>query len=150
MYVERIDGLSVADSVDVPSLRDLATILRVPVEQWPAADLVATISASEAVATPRHNVHFTIDVNNKGTRPTRASVRMRLQGEGGTDLLRDWFPQVGAGQTIRLEFDALLQAGRATAVVTVEPAPSAKVIRESQPKKDPAFTIVNVPTWRRQ
>ena len=126
-------------------------MLRVPVEQWPAADLVATISPSETVPAPGSNVRFTIEAANKGTRPvTRASVRVLLQREGGAEILRDWFPEVGAGQSVRLGFAAALPAGRAIAVVTVEPARGAKVMRESHPRSDPAFTIVGDPTWRRQ
>jgi hypothetical protein len=151
VYVERMDGSHVLDSLDVPALGELANMLRVPVKQWPAVDLVATISASEAARAPGRSVRFTIDVANRGTRPVaRAFVRVRVQGEGGVDILRDWFPGVGAGQSVRLEFNAPLPPGPATAVVVVEPARSAKVFRERQPRRDPGFTMVGDPTWRRQ
>jgi hypothetical protein len=135
------------DSLDVPSLRDLANMMSVPVDQWPTADLVATISAIEA---PAGSVRFTIDVTNRGTRPVmQVSVRVRVSGDG-VDILRDWFPDVKAGQVTRLEFNAPIPPGPATAVVEVKPAARSKTIRESSPRRDPAFTIRGDASWRRQ
>jgi hypothetical protein len=148
-YVERLEGSLPVDSLDVPSLRDLANRLRVPANEWPAVELVPSISASEVLAAPGDTVRFVVEVTNKGTRPvTHAFVRIRIQRDGDAEILRDWFPDLGAGQSSRLELDARLPTGRATAVVVAEPPVEA--VSKLHPRPDPVFAVVGDPTRRRQ
>jgi hypothetical protein len=151
VYLDRLEDTRVVDSLDVPFLHELANSLGVPTERWPAVDLVARVFASETMPRPGSDVRFTIDVVNRGTRPVqRARITLRLQREGGGEILWDWFRDVGAGQTVRVEFTATLPAGRATAVVTVRPPDTAGTFRAARPWRDPAVTIVGDSTWRRQ
>jgi hypothetical protein len=142
IYLERLQAADrgAVDTLDVHSLAELADALRLPAERWPVADLIASITASEAFPLPGRSVRFDIDVTNKGTRSSRAAVRVKLQREGGDELWRDWFEDVGAGQSIHLTFTATLPAGRGIAVASVEPARSSKVVR--RPRRDPAVAVV--------
>lgn len=151
IYVERrIDGRPV-DSVHVSSLADLPQSLLVPPELWPAIDLAATISASNSAPLAGETVRFTIEVTNRGSRAiTRAWVRATVDRDGASQSLQDWFPSLGAGETVRLQFATLLPAGRATVVVKATPAQTTETFGDNVGRHDPAVLLVGGGSWPRQ
>ena len=151
IYIDRFEGTRVVDSLDVPALRDLAARLEMPDREWPAIDLVAAVSASDARPRPGTPVRFTIDAVNRGRRAVqRAIVTLVVQREGADEIRSDWLRDLEGGQTVRIEFTATLPTGNGIAIVTIRAPQTAETFRGGDRRRDPVVAIVGDPTWRRQ
>jgi hypothetical protein len=150
-YIDRFEASRVVDSLDVPALRDLAARLAVPDQEWPDVDLIAAVSAGAARPLPGAEVRFAIEVTNRGRRAVqRALVTLVLQRDGAEEIRSDWLRDVGAGQSVLIQFAATLPTGNAIAIVTVKPPQTAETFRGADRRRDPAVAIVGDQGWRRQ
>jgi hypothetical protein len=133
VYIDRLDGLTRVDSLDAP-VTDLAAALKVPFDRWPESDLYTEITWTPRTPAPGQTVTFTIEAGNKGRRNVeRASLRLMIAPccENGREVHAEWFPHFAAGQSARFTMDVVLSEGLATALASISPFHSVKVVRES-------------------
>jgi hypothetical protein len=149
VYIERVDGLTRVDSLDVPSLSP-GTLLRLrilPFDQWPAAAFESTIAWDPPDPAPGGEVKFSISVRNTGARSIdRAWISILISACcSGTEVRHEWFPRIAAGESVRVEASLPLPEGTALAMLSVRPWQGDKIVRESNPGARPTVASVGVP-----
>lgn len=134
VYIERLNGLTPIDSLDVPSLSQ-GTLLRLrvlPFDEWPAAAFESTITLDPPHPSPGETVRFSISVRNTGQRSVdRVWISILISPGPGAEARHEWFPRIAAGQSVRVEAALPLSEGQALAMVSVRAWQGAKRVRES-------------------
>jgi hypothetical protein len=69
-------------------------------------------------------------------------VSVRIQCEGGSEIVKTWLQDLGAGQTARVDIPAPLPTGNAVATVTIRPPQGPETFRGTDGWRPPAFVIV--------
>jgi hypothetical protein len=96
-------------------------------------------------------VLFSIGLVNRGLRAVeRAMVTLRIQREAGSEIVRKWLQDIGAGQTVNVEVEALLPTGNAIATVTIRPPLGPETFVGADRWRDPAVVVVGELPKRRQ
>jgi hypothetical protein len=148
VYIERLDGLTRVDSLDVPSLSQgtLLQLRMLPFDQWPAAAFESTITWDPPEPAPGGEVTFSISVRNTGARSVdRAWISILISPCcSGTELRHEWFPRIAAGESVRVEATMPLPEGKALAMLSVRPWQGDKIVRESNPAARPTVASVGV------
>ncbi len=146
VYIDLFAVDRVVDSLDVAALGELPLRLQAAqaaAELWPEVDLDATVRASESSPKAGATVLFTIDLVNRGSRAAeRAVVTVRIQREGGSEIVKTWLQDLGAGQTSRVEIPASLPMGNAVATVAIRPPQGPETFRGAEGWRAPAVAIV--------
>jgi hypothetical protein len=129
------------DSLDVPSLHELESMLQLPRDQWPTVDLQPSISLAPAVPVAGEPVQLTIEVTNKGK---RSLDRARVEVVIGwccpqEEIRKDWFPRISAGHSVRMTVALPTPDPSMLAVASARPGPSMKRVRESTPDRSTAY-----------
>jgi|SRR3954468_963741 hypothetical protein len=150
VYIERLDGATRVDSLDVPSLSQgtLRQLRMLPFDQWPTAAFESTIAWDPPDPGPGGgDVKFSISVRNTGTRSVdRAWISILISPCcSGTEVRREWFPRIAAGESVRLEAAVRLPEGQALAMLSVRPWQGDKIVRESNPGGKATVASVGAP-----
>jgi len=123
-----------ADTLDVPSLRDLRTYLDLPVAQWPQVEFTVAIEPTPLRARRDEIVRFKFVVANVGFRDAeRAAVQIMISCCDNRERRFDWFPRIPARGTVVADVSMRLTDGRAVAAINVMPGPTRIDFRESNP-----------------
>jgi hypothetical protein len=149
VYIERLNGLTPIDSLDVPSLSQ-GTLLRLrllPFDEWPAAAFESTITWDPPHPSPGETVRFSISVRNTGRRSVdRVWISILISPCcPGTEARHEWFPRIAAGQSVRVEAEVPLSEGQALAMVSVRAWQGAKRVRESNGETRPTVASIGYP-----
>jgi hypothetical protein len=144
VYIDGLDGNTVVDSLDVPTLGALEASLRRPRDQWPTNDLQTEITWTPSNALPGDIARVTIEVANKGRRSVdRAFVSILIAPCcPGDEVRRDWFPRVAAGESVQLTVS--LPLGEASTLVSAmaRPAHSPKRVVDANERDQHAATAL--------
>ena len=156
IYIERLDPeraleQHAVDSLDVKTLADLESRMRLPFDQWPTVDFRTAVTWVRETPEPDNLVRFRISVENRGQRDAdRAAVSVLLsipQFTGKpTEIRREWFPRVPAGETARLEIFARVPRGDATVIVSAATTHGFKRVREINSNDND--TVMHIPSLR--
>ena len=148
LYVERLNGSTRVDSLDVPALGDLSQLLDTPFEDWPTVDFESTVTWDPPNPAPGATVRFSIVVRNTGKRAAnRACIKILISPCcARVEARHEWFPLIAPGQSVRVEVAVPLPEGKAMAVVSVKPWLGYKMMRESDPDKIPTAVPVGYPS----
>jgi len=145
VYIERVDGTSYRDSLDVPTLAALPDMLSTPFDRWPPADFDAAVSWTPRRPMPGDTVLFRFVVRNTGLRYVRrADVQIAITPRGGDEFRRDWFPHLGPGESTALEVSLPLPDGIAWASIDVTPS-QIKPVRDASPNRHATIACVGCP-----
>jgi hypothetical protein len=149
VYIERLDGVTRVDSLDVPSLAQgtLRQLGILPFEQWPTAAFESTIAWDPPDPAPGEEVRFSISVRNTGTRSVdRAWISILISSCcGGTEVRQEWFPRIPAGASVRIAGAVALPEGTALAMLSVRPWQGDKIVRESNAGAKPTVASIGYP-----
>ena len=143
IYIERMNGLSRIDSLDVPKIGDLPDMLQLPFDQWPQIDFDTTITWDPPKPLPGQSVRFSVLVRNTGKRSAdRAWITLKIGPccDNHLEVNRDWFPKIAPGGSARVDWEVPLPQGRGFVIVSVKPGPSAKKVPYRA--KDPSVVMV--------
>jgi hypothetical protein len=144
VYIERMNDLTRIDSLDVPKLSDLRDMLQLPFDQWPQLDFDTKITWDPPRPVPGQSVRFSLVVRNTGKRSADRAWISILIGpccDPHLEVHRDWFPKIAPGASVRVDWELPLPEGRATAMVSVRPGPSAKKV----PYQESRSSVVLIP-----
>jgi hypothetical protein len=150
VYIERLEGSTRFDSLDVPSLGALPQMLNTPFAEWPMVDFETTVTWDPPNPAPGDNVRFSISVRNTGRRSLdRAQVDIAITPCcANADVRQQWFPRVAAGQSVRVGGTIFLPEGKAMGSVTVGPWQGHyKRVRDLDPDRPSAWVTVGFPGW---
>jgi hypothetical protein len=131
VYIERMNGLSRIDSLDVPKLGDLPDMLQLPFDQWPQLDFDVNVTCDPPKPAPGQSVNFSAVVRNTGKRAAdRAWITILISPccDRHLEVQRDWFPKILPGASVRVDWALPLPEGVGGAIVSVRPGPSVKKI----------------------
>jgi hypothetical protein len=137
VFIERMNGGTPIDSLDVPKLSDLPDKLELPFDEWPQLDFDTKITWDPPRPAPGQPVRFSLLVRNTGKRAAdRAWITIQIQPccDHRLDVYRNWFPKIAPGASVRVDWEVPLPEGRGGAIVTVKPGPSAKKIPYLEPR----------------
>lgn len=149
VYIERLNGVTPIDSLDVPSLSQ-ATLRRLrilPFDEWPAAAFESVITWDPPHPSPGDLVKFSISVRNTSQRSVDRvwiSILISPCCPGG-EARHEWFPRIAAGQSVRVEAEMPLPEGQALAMVSVRAWQGAKRVRESNGETRPMVASIGYP-----
>ena len=153
VYIERLDGVTRVDSLDVPSLAQetVRQLGMLPFEQWPTAAFESTIAWDPPDPAPGGEVRFSISVRNTGTRSVdRAWISILISPCcSGSEKRYEWFPPIPAGASVRVDAAVPLPEGQALAMLSVRPWQGDKIVRESTPGGKPTVASVGAPARTR-
>jgi alpha-galactosidase-like protein len=148
VYVAARGGGLPDDTLAVPSLGELDRSLRIPRKDWPPSDLQTAITWSPEPPRPGDTVDITIVVSNNGRRAVdRVHVNV-LVGPccPNEELRHDWFPRVGAGESVRLKASVRFPDGFGMVAATARPTQSPKrVVDANEATKRPTVVMIGPP-----
>jgi hypothetical protein len=150
VYIERLEGSTRFDSLDVPSLGALPQMLDTPFAQWPMVDFETTVTWDPPNPAPGDNVRFSISVRNTGRRSLdRAQVDIAITPCcANAAVRRQWFPRIAAGQSVSVGGTIYLPEGKAMGAVTVQPWQGHyKRVRDLDPDRQSAWVNVGFSGW---
>jgi hypothetical protein len=138
IYIERVTDSRSIDSLDVRSLSSITQYLGLPFDKWPAVDLRTSVRSTPTNPSPGQDVRFIVAVANAGGRDAERAhvtiyISMPLNNTDLSEIRREWFPSIRAGQSVELDIPTRL--GRGDAVVMVQAAAhGSKHVREVNTK----------------
>jgi len=122
--------------------------LTTPFEQWPTVDFETTTTCTPPNPAPGDTVRCRIAVRNAGKRTAdRAEIRILISPccSNANDVRHESRQYLEVGQTVHIEAAIRLPEGMGMVVVSVRPAASYKIVRESDPNKRDSVTPVGYP-----